>query len=76
MDGGNESADKVREHIDQAIQELGASVQVETVTDPDVMLSYGVAPQETPAVVMASYQLKSVKHIPEVVVIKEWLKNL
>lgn len=76
LDGGNEGANAVREHIDQAIQELGASVQVETVTDPDVMLSYGVAPQGTPAVVMASYQLKSVKHIPEVVVIKEWLKNL
>ena len=76
LDGGNGMAAEVQDRIDQAIRELGASVQVEIVTDQDTMYAYGVAPQETPAVVMANYQLKSVKHIPEVVVIKEWLKNL
>ena len=76
LDGGNKGTEEVKERIDQAIRELGASVQVEIVTDPDIMRLYGVVPQETPAVVMANYQLKSVKHIPEVVVIKEWIKNL
>ena len=76
LDGGCEGTSEVKDRIDQAVRELGAGVQVETVTDPETMRAYGVMPQDTPAVVMASYQLKSVKHIPEVVVIKEWLKNL
>jgi uroporphyrinogen decarboxylase len=76
LDGGNEKTAMVRERIGQAVRELGAEVQVETINDPDTIYSYGVTPGQTPAVVMAQYQLKSLKQIPEVVVIKEWLKNI
>ncbi|MBM4104031.1 MAG: uroporphyrinogen decarboxylase [Planctomycetes bacterium] len=76
LDGGDEKTAMVRERIAQAVQELGAEVQIETINDPDTIYSYGVTPGQTPAVVMAQYQLKSLKQVPEVVVIKEWLKNI
>ena len=76
LDGGDEKMNEVKNRIKLAIQELGADVEVETVTDPNSIAFYGVAPGQTPAVVMAQYNLKSTKQIPEVMVIKEWLKNM
>lgn len=76
LDSGSDKTGLVRDRIDQAVQELGVPVQVETIADPDTIHSYGITVGQTPAVVMANYQLKSVKQVPEVVVIKEWLKNI
>jgi uroporphyrinogen decarboxylase len=76
LDGGNGNNAMVQERIGQAVRELGAEIQVETISDPDMINSYGITCDQTPAVVMVLYQLKSVKRIPEVVVIKEWLKNI
>ena len=76
LDNGVDKTGLVRERIHQAVRELGADVQVEVINDPDTIHSYGISLNQTPAVVMAQYQLKSVKQAPEVVVIKEWLKDI
>lgn len=76
LDSGAEKTGLVQERLQQAIRELGAEVDVEVINDPDTIYSYGITPSQTPAVVMAHYQLKSVRQIPERVVIKEWLKNI
>lgn len=67
---------ELRKRIDRAVSELGADVSVRNVTDPQIIASYGIAPNQLPAVVVARYQLKSSRAIPEVVVIKEWIKDL
>ena len=76
LDSGTDKTGMVRERIDQAICELGADINVEVIDNQDTIYSYGITPSQTPAVVMANYQLKSVKQIPELVVVKEWLKNI
>jgi uroporphyrinogen decarboxylase len=73
-DGGAECQELVQ-RCERAIAELGADAHVSTVTDPAVIASYGVAPIQTPAVVMARYVLKSTRRIPDVAIIKEWLKG-
>jgi uroporphyrinogen decarboxylase len=74
-DGGEECRE-VLQQCEKAIAELGADAQVSLVTDEATIGSYGVAAIQTPAVVMARYQLKSTKIIPEVPIIKEWLKDV
>ncbi|MCA1809989.1 MAG: thioredoxin family protein [Kiritimatiellia bacterium] len=63
-------------NVRQAVRELGAEsdVDVEFVDDSKKMELYGV--NQTPAVVLLRYQLKSQKLVPEVSVIKEWIKDL
>lgn len=73
---GGEACAEVKTQCEKAIAELGAEAQVHIVTDPQTIASYGVAPVETPAVVMARYQLKATRRLPEVSVIKEWLKEV
>lgn len=72
----NEDSRLALANIQQAVQELGAHADVESVEDPDTIRSYGVCPTQTPAVVLVNHQIKSLKRIPEVVAIKEWLKGL
>ena len=55
--------------------ELGAEVDVHVIDHEESMFAYGVAPVQTPAIVVARHQVKSVKTIPEVNIIKEWLKD-
>jgi len=74
-DGGAACAE-VKTQCEKAIAELGSEAQVHIVTDPQLIASYGVTPVETPAVVMARYQLKTTRRLPEVSVIKEWLKEV
>jgi uroporphyrinogen decarboxylase len=76
LDGQNEQTASIEENIRTAIRELGADVSVERVTDPETIQSYGVAMSQTPAVVVARYQVKSLRRTPEPAVIKEWLKDL
>lgn len=73
---GGEACQQLKEHIDRAVTELAAEVSVEIVTDEDVIASYGIAPIQTPAVVLARYALKSSRTIPEVAIIKEWIKDV
>ncbi|NLX54211.1 MAG: uroporphyrinogen decarboxylase [Planctomycetaceae bacterium] len=74
-DGGAE-CQEVLERCERAIAELGADAHVSLVTDAATVASYGVAPVQTPAVVMARYVLKSTRRPPEVPIIKEWLKEV
>lgn len=76
LDSGCNKTGLIEENLKTAIQELGVQVNVEKITDPDVIQSYGVAMSQTPAVVVAKYQVKSLRRAPEIVAIKEWLKDL
>ena len=73
---GNEKYQETKKNIEQAMAELGIDLDLIEVTDQDNILAYGVSSSQTPAVIIAKYQLKSTKRIPEVVVIKEWIKDL
>lgn len=63
-------------NIKQAIRELGEEVDVEQVPTEEALAQYGITQSQTPAVILTHSQLKSVRRVPEVVVIKEWLKTL
>lgn len=76
LGGESQKALQVAGNIDQAVRELGIDVDVETIDDEDTICSYGVSSQQTPAVVLVNHQIKSLRRIPEVAVIKEWLKTL
>ena len=76
LDSGCDKTGEIEDNIQTAIQELGVDVNVEKVSDPEIIASYGVAPSQTPAIVMAKYQVKALRRTPEVVVIKEWLKEI
>ncbi|MFW6155088.1 MAG: uroporphyrinogen decarboxylase family protein [Planctomycetota bacterium] len=73
--GDDEVADDIEGIVHRAVAELGAEVPVERVRDADAVAAYGVAPNQVPAVVLARYQLKSVKTPPEPAAVKEWIKD-
>lgn len=73
----DEKMAQVRENLSQAMKELGAvDVNIETIEEDRLIAGFGVAPSQTPAVVIAKYQVKSLRRIPEVIIIKEWLKDI
>jgi uroporphyrinogen decarboxylase len=74
-DGGPECRELMQQ-CERAVAELGAEAHVHLVTDAATIASYGVAPVQTPAVVIARYVLKSTRRIPDVAIIKEWLKDV
>lgn len=76
LESGCDKTGLIEDNIRTAIRELGTDVNVEKITDPAVIQSYGIALSQTPAVVLAKYQVKSLRRVPEVVVIKEWLKDI
>jgi len=76
LDSGCHKTDAMEENLKTAIRELGVDINVEKITDPEVIQSYGIATSQTPAIVVAKYQVKSLRRLPEVVAIKEWLKDL
>ena len=76
LDSGCDKTGAIEENIQTAIRELGVDVNVEKITDSKTIQSYGVALGQTPAIVVAKYQVKSLRRLPEVVAIKEWLKDL
>lgn len=67
---------ELRGRLDRALTELGMEIPVRKVTDPAIIGSYGVAPNQLPAVVIARYHLKSTRALPDVAIVKEWLKDL
>jgi uroporphyrinogen decarboxylase len=76
LESGCEKTGMIEDNLRTAIQELGADVNVEKITDPETIASYGIAMSQTPAIVMAKYQVKALRQVPEVMVIKEWLKDV
>jgi MtaA/CmuA family methyltransferase len=76
LDSGCDKTGLIETNLKTAIQELGADVNIEKITDPDTIASYGIAMSQTPAIVMAKYQVKTLRQVPEVMVIKEWLKDV
>ena len=67
---------KVLETARQAVTELGVDVEVTAVTDEERIRSYGVTPAQTPAVLVAKYQVKATCTTPELAIMKEWIKEL
>ena len=73
---GQAEFQELAERCQRAVAELGADAQVIPITDPQAIASYGVAPVQTPAVMVARYVLKSTRRVPEIAIIKEWLKDI
>jgi glutaredoxin len=71
-----EKVKAIRENVEQAMTELGMDIDLIEVTDPRQIAAFGVAPVQTPAVILAKYELKSTRKIPEVAIVKEWIKDL
>jgi MtaA/CmuA family methyltransferase len=67
---------KTRRNIDQALMEMGSDIPVHYVEDEREIATFGILPEQTPAIVLAQYQLKTTKGQSEVNVIKEWIKDL
>lgn len=74
-DGGVDCQEALAQ-CERAVAELGADAQVSLVADRAAIAAYGVAPPQTPAIVMARYVLKSTRRVPDAPIIKEWLKDL
>jgi len=72
---GDEASQKIRTNTEKAMKELGADVEIIDVTNEQEIASHGVSPVMLPAVVVARYQVKSTKTIPESAIIKEWIKE-
>mgnify|MGYP001819377695 CR=1 FL=1 len=76
LDNGCDKTGLMEEKLRTAIQETGVDVNLEKISDPEVVQSFGISPSQTPAIVMAKYQVKALRQVPETVVIKEWLKDI
>jgi uroporphyrinogen decarboxylase len=74
-DGGAE-CQRIRANTEKAIKELGADVDIVEVADPQKIYAYGISPVMLPAVVVARYQVKTTRVIPEPAIIKEWIKDV
>ncbi len=66
----------LEENARRAATELGAEVEIERVTDARRIAEFGLAMQQTPAAVLARYQVKSTRYTPEPDIIREWFKEL
>ncbi|OGV65267.1 MAG: hypothetical protein A2283_05625 [Lentisphaerae bacterium RIFOXYA12_FULL_48_11] len=73
---GGEACKKIEKNAKKAIKELGADIDIVMVTDSDKVTSYGFLKGQTPATLLARYQTKTTQIIPEVAIIKEWIKDV
>ena len=69
-----ESSESTRLNVDQAVKELGSTIEIVNIWDEQKIQEYGIA--STPAILTVREQVKSVGRVPSVEVIKEWLKDL
>jgi uroporphyrinogen decarboxylase len=69
-----DECERVRSEIQKAMEELGKSIDLKVVTDANQLATFGIT--ETPSVVLAEYKVKSKGIVPNLEVIKEWLKDL
>lgn len=74
LGGECERCEQAWAHVQQAVRELGSTVEVERVHDEESIYSYGVS--ATPAIITVKEQVRAAGRIPSVEVIKEWLKEL
>ena len=65
---------EVEKNVLTAINETGVDLEVTTSTDERILASYGII--NTPAIIVAEYKLKSQGEIPDVKIIKEWIKDI
>ena len=57
-----------------AVNETGVDLEITTSTDEKILASYGIL--NTPAIIVAEYKLKTQGEVPEVEIIKEWIKDI
>ena len=65
---------KAENNVLTAINETGVDLDITTSTDEKILASYGII--NTPAIIVAEYKLKSQGEIPDVKIIKEWIKDI
>jgi MtaA/CmuA family methyltransferase len=75
-DEKDEQTITAKENIERAARELGSEVEIQVTGNEDKFYLYGLTPAQAPAVVVARYNVKSVRTAPEVAVVKEWIKDL
>lgn len=73
---GGEACTAIRSNARRATLELGADIEIVEITDINRIHSYGIARSMLPAVVLARYQVKSTREVPEPAIIKEWVKDV
>ncbi|MBD3385478.1 uroporphyrinogen decarboxylase [candidate division KSB1 bacterium] len=74
LGSGSEECEKTWQNAQQALRELGSTVEIKQIQDEKQIEEYGVA--STPAVVTISEEVKYSGRVPSVEVIKEWIKAL
>ncbi|MCF7957626.1 MAG: thioredoxin family protein, partial [Phycisphaerae bacterium] len=72
----SEAMTQLEDNVEQAIAELGSDMDIHRVVDEEKIMSYGILPEQTPSVVMARYRLKSSRYVPDISIIKEWIKDV
>jgi hypothetical protein len=60
--------------IKKAMEEMGKEFEIVLITDKRRIAAFGVL--QTPAVILTEYKHKTEGEVPEVIVIKEWLKEI
>ena len=70
----SESSISALENVKDAVKELGVDVEVSLVTDDATFREFGI--RTKPTIVTAKFSVKSAGKVPEVKIIKEWVKNL
>ncbi len=74
LGSGCEECEKTWQNAQQALKELGSTVEIKQIKDEKQIEEYGVA--STPSVVTISEEVKYSGRVPSVEVIKEWIKAL
>jgi len=60
--------------VKKAMEEIGKEFDISFITDVNLISSFGII--KTPALILAEYKLKIEGEVPEVIVIKEWIKEI
>jgi uroporphyrinogen decarboxylase len=64
----------VEKNVKIAVDETGIDLGIRSSINENMLASYGVI--NTPAIIVAEYKLKSQGEIPDVSIIKEWIKDI
>jgi uroporphyrinogen decarboxylase len=74
LGSGCEACETTRKNVQQAIRELGIQLPIEYCSAPEDVARYEV--DKTPAVITVQNVVKCTGRVPDVDIIKEWLKDL
>lgn len=72
----DELCEELLGNVKRAASELGIEIPVKKMTDDKAIASFGVLPAQTPVLVTAKYQVRSMRTVPGTTVIREWLKDI